>query len=468
MLKARIKKLLAASSTDEDAARREFILNILLMSGFCLVLVSFVVSLLSSFLFSKEALQNSHVWAGYIFLILVFLRALLYISHKGHSKVSSILLLAVFFLLAAYLNFTWGVDLPIVVLTYAVTIIMSGILISTRFAFFTTLVICPTIVVICYLHDSGLIEINRYWRTQQWTQADNVAILVLFFIVATVSWLSNREIEKSLKRARKSEADLKLERDSLEIKVEERTKELKETQMEQMAQMYRFAEFGRLSSGLFHDLINPLNAVSLNMGKVKSEDSKPYLDKAITAAKKMEDFIVAIRKQINHQENETSICLSDEVEQVIEILNYRARKANVKIKFLTAGEIKIVGDVIKFNQVALNLITNAIDSYDGFVPIPHINGEHDKNHERKVIVNLHEDNGMIEFIVTDHGKGISPENLNKIFEPFFTTKSTAVGIGLGLSLVKRIVEKDFLGSINVTSAPNEGSVFSVRFPHKQI
>ena len=48
----------------------------------------------------------------------------------------------------------------------------------------------------------------------------------------------------------------------MEVKVEERTKELKKLQMEKMEQLYRFAEFGQLSSGLFHDLINPLTAIS--------------------------------------------------------------------------------------------------------------------------------------------------------------------------------------------------------------
>jgi signal transduction histidine kinase len=243
----------------------------------------------------------------------------------------------------------------------------------------------------------------------------------------------------------------------LEIKVEERTKELKETQMEKMAQMYRFAEFGRLSSGLFHDLINPLNALSLNIEKIKGEESKPHLDKAIMAAKKMEDFINAIRKQMSKQDNEIPICLNDEIKQVIEILAYKARKANVKIQFSTKSEIKTVGNIIKFNQIILNLIANAIDSCS-----------EKKINDNKVIVKIFEEDGKAVLVVKDNGIGIKTENLEKIFEPFYTTKNTMSGIGLGLSLVKRIIEKDFGGMIRVKSEFGEGAEFTVEFPIKNI
>ncbi len=62
---------------------------------------------------------------------------------------------------------------------------------------------------------------------------------------------------------------------------------------------------------------------------------------------------------------------------------------------------------------------------------------------------------------SDWGKGIAQENLSKIFTPFFSTKGT---LGLGLSTTKKIIEKNFKGSINVESKEGKGTTFTLIFP----
>ncbi len=362
---------------------------------------------------------------------------------------------------------------------YALIIVISGILISTRFAFLTAFVITIATVVIGYLQIHLILPTNSYWRADMVTMENIIMICLILFIIAVVSWLSNREIEKSLKRARKSEAELKKERDSLEITVEKRTKELKEVQAEKMAQLYRFAEFGRLSSGLFHDLINPLTAVSLNMEKLKSSNQQVrehiesfekqtgvvsvaeaagYIDSAVHAAKKLEDMVIAVRKQLTRQENNILFSLTDEIIYVMDVLSHKAQKAGVKIQFLRKDDIRIFGDAIKFNQVALNLIANAIDAYEGIS---------NKSERHNVLAQLGEENGAIVFSVKDFGIGIPEKNMQKIFEPFFTTKTEGRGIGIGLSMTKRIVEKDFGGSISLKSKIGEETIFTVKFPNRK-
>jgi len=68
--------------------------------------------------------------------------------------------------------------------------------------------------------------------------------------------------------------------------------------------------------------------------------------------------------------------------------------------------------------------------------------------------------------VRDEGSGIAPENLPLIFEPFFTT-SASKGIGIGLSLAKRIVEKGFGGTLSVDSEVGKGSTFTVYLPIRE-
>jgi two-component system NtrC family sensor kinase len=72
-------------------------------------------------------------------------------------------------------------------------------------------------------------------------------------------------------------------------------------------------------------------------------------------------------------------------------------------------------------------------------------------------------NGNVEVEIEDNGVGIPKEKLNRIFEPFFTTKPIGQGTGLGLSISYGIVEQH-RGRIQVTSAPDKGSTFTVRLP----
>jgi nitrogen fixation/metabolism regulation signal transduction histidine kinase len=82
---------------------------------------------------------------------------------------------------------------------------------------------------------------------------------------------------------------------------------------------------------------------------------------------------------------------------------------------------------------------------------------------KKIEVTVTEDNGNVEIIIADNGKGISEEDKDKIFEPKFTTKSS--GMGLGLPMVKNIVEA-YNGTITFTTKHNKGTVFKVVLPKK--
>lgn len=461
-----INKLILPRSNDQDISRKEFIFNILLVSVIALLVAAIVEHVISwniLHLISPQSFDNSSFSLNSLAIILVFFFALYLLSRRGFFRTASYALLGIMFVLAAYMGSRWGVDLPAEILFYSLIIVMAGILINARFAFLVTGLVFSIIALTGYMHNVSYLSVNRYWSNELWETTDIVIAGVLFLTIATVSWLSNREIEKSLTRARKSEEELKKERDSLEIKIEERTKELKEAELEKMSQLYRFAEFGRLSTGIFHDLVNPLNAVVLNMEMVTKchgerqgfAETKVCLDRALNSTKKMEKFVMAVRKQVSNEKSVAVFSLNQELKEVIEILTYKAVKEIVKIFFYPSAEVKVTGDPIKFNQIALNLIANAIDSYGSPESREYADGT--------VEVRLWKDENNIVLSVKDFGEGIPKENMEKIFEPFFTTKKEN-GMGVGLSTVKRIVEKDFKGIVEVESEVGEGSVFTVKLP----
>ncbi len=102
----------------------------------------------------------------------------------------------------------------------------------------------------------------------------------------------------------------------------------------------------------------------------------------------------------------------------------------------------------ELNQVWTNLIHNALQAMD-------YNGV--------LTIQLYQDNGFQKVVIKDNGPGIPPDILQKIFTPFFTTKKAGEGSGLGLDIVKKIIDKH-KGKIEVESAVGEGAAFSVFIP----
>ncbi len=453
-------KLIEPKSKDEDSKRHEFILNILLLG-------TIILSLIASTLILIQSTELGTSYRGLplglsliIFSVFLFLYSL---SKTGHFNIAAYVFIGIYFIATTYFIYKWGADIPIGLLFYGLIIVMSGIIVSSRFAFTVTLIISFTLFIMGYLQVNQIIFPNLYWKKEFFRTIDLIIYVVTLSIIAIVSWLSNREIEKSLKRARKSEKDLQRERDSLEVKVEKRTQELKKSQTEKVSQLYRFAEFGQLSAGLFHDSINLLSAIYLNLKQVKNSerkeiiDTRLHLDRVVKITKRMEDFIIAVRKQIIQQEIETNFSLSKEINQVIQVLSYKAREANVEINFSCPRNIKTRGDPIKFDQLITNLICNAIDAYEK------IDGN---KQAREILIKLSEENNNICLCVQDWGIGIPEEHIDKIFEPLFTTKGFDKGTGIGLSIVKKIIEKDFEGSIKVESEQGKGTKFIIEFPVK--
>ncbi len=460
-LKNAVKKFIAPVSDDEDKRRGEFILHVLLLSSMALFVAAIAISIFAAV--SRPIASRENSISVFILIGALGLLCLLYfLSRRGHFLLSARIFISIFFLLSLYMSVKWGVDVNASILLYALSVVMAGVLLGERSAFVLTGLIALSMVGVGYLEKAGSIAVNSYWRTEPWQDSDTIMTAIVFFTVAGVSWLFGREIEKSLARARQSEKLLKEERDALEITVEKRTKELRETQAEKVSQLYRFAEFGRLSSGFFHDLMNPLQAVSLYVEKAKGENgekenmrkTRQNLEQAFQAAKKMENFIKAVRKQMADKAEEKVFSLRDETKQAIDFLSYKARAAGTEIEFFSAGGFPVFGEEMKWSQVALNLISNAIESGEEAAKAGRSPG--------KIRVAIKQKGEDIVFSVEDQGIGIPPENIKKIFDPFWSTKTDREmkGIGLGLSLTKNIVEKNFKGEISVVSGGGK-TVFSV-------
>lgn len=455
-----LARLIKPLSNTENEQRIEFIFNVI-------VATSIVVCSIFSLTVLYEVLTTDYqgVPLHIIGEIIVFFLFLYYLSRLGYFLLSSYLLISVYLLATIYTLIHWGADVPIGTLSLALIIVMTGILLGTKGAFFMTFFSILFLNILTYLESSSRFIVNNYWKKNPVMFDDALETSVLLLLIITLSWLYNREIKKSLHRALHSEAELKKEKDNLEIKIKERTEALQKIQFEKLRQLYRFAEFGRLSSGLFHDLNNYLTALSMNLQRAKGckqEDTfdhiQKYVTHALTTSTKMDDFIQAIQKQLKKHEDCVQFSVAKEINQILQLFHYRTKKEQVELFSRCQDKFVLYGNPIRFSQAVTNIISNAFDSYREVSP---------QYLSRKVEIGAWRDTAELIILIRDWGGGISPENLPKIFDPFFTTKGPEQGIGIGLASTKEVFEKDFHGRIEVESQLNYGTSFKIILPYVQ-
>jgi len=238
----------------------------------------------------------------------------------------------------------------------------------------------------------------------------------------------------------------------LEARVEARTKELRVAQ-ERLLRSERLATIGKLGAGIAHELRNPLGVVSNSVYYLKSRlgDTQPKVYKHLNiierevgaASKIITDLMGFVRT------TDVEVTPSEPASLVEHTLERSLIPPEVKVHTDLGGELPLVlVDADKIEQVFLNLINNAVQAMP-------------EGGDLTVRTTAH--NGHVTFSFEDTGEGISSENLNRIFEPLFTTKTK--GIGLGLALVKLLVEAH-QGEISVSSHEGVGSTFTVALPYK--
>jgi C4-dicarboxylate-specific signal transduction histidine kinase len=244
--------------------------------------------------------------------------------------------------------------------------------------------------------------------------------------------------------------------------VQRREQELREKQ-EQLVQAGKLATLGELTTGVAHELNNPLNNIGLFIGnaidliELGVVDADPdqilhELNSAMQQVRKATEIISHLRTfgraaSVSYE----PVAIEQVMERALSLMaeQLRLRQIEVQVHF-PAGEVIVMGNAIQLEQVFINLLTNARDALTG-VP-------------RKVIsitCEVHAD--VVELRVRDTGPGI-PEGLEqRIFDPFFTTKEVGTGTGLGLSITYGII-KDHQGIISVDSRPGEGALFVIHLP----
>lgn len=243
----------------------------------------------------------------------------------------------------------------------------------------------------------------------------------------------------------------------LEEKVEAKSKEL--------ARSERLASVGYLAAGVAHEINNPLGIISghaeLAMRRLSRATDAASVEKTRQAlqiiwdeafrCKEITEKLLSLAKPGKATRETLSLArvARDTAMLVSALSHYRDRRLVVRL----AGDPMLVeANATEMRQVLLNLVINALDATEPVI------GE--------VVIEGGRDNGHVELSVSDNGRGMSHETLERVFEPFYTEKrgASAPGTGLGLSITHAIVESHG-GQVRAHSqGPGQGSRFVVSLP----
>lgn len=226
---------------------------------------------------------------------------------------------------------------------------------------------------------------------------------------------------------------------------------------EQLRKTERIAELGTVASGMAHEIGTPMNVIlgraEYLMERVKEEPIKKGLQTIVAQVERitkvMNQLLSFARRRTPEQR---ALDLKDVVENSVEIFHERLARNRIRVELALDAACPLVhADADQMNQVLINLIMNAVHAMpDGGT----------------LHIGLAPAGDMVKLTVADTGHGIPPEVASQIFDPFFTTKEFGKGTGLGLTVVKGILEEHG-GSIAVESEPGKGTSFAISLPVHQ-
>jgi signal transduction histidine kinase len=447
-------KYITPDEKDPDKHARIVVLSWILCGSIVLAGSAFGIALHSLIVRQRSELAITVLFLSLIFFFFVTLYRL--VRTKRFVVPISFVVVLLFGGLGLWVLSTWTVINPTGLLVVGLSIVMASILLGARQSLYITGLYAIAIPTLHVLSERDVLQPNKEWVYAPIAFSDALSFSILLLVISLVSWLFNKQMEESLHRARRSEVALKRQKDLLEIRVEERTRELEALQVEKMQQFYRFAELGRLSTALFHDLSNHLTTINLDLEGLRSSDQSKNLLRLQQNATYIDDVITRVRKQLLGKEEVETFNIRREVVEIIEILKPKATQNNVSMHLHIEGVNKNIltnGSLTRFRQMVINIISNAIDAYENSTKSP-----------KPIHIAVSTNKKMIAITVTDKGCGIPAENQIDIFKPFYSSKHD--GVGIGLFIVKQIVEQYFHGQIEVVSAEDIGSTFTVKIPKK--
>ena len=260
---------------------------------------------------------------------------------------------------------------------------------------------------------------------------------------------------------------------------------LKELEIRQKRLMHneKLASLGILSSGVAHELNNPLSNISTSCQLLQEEltEAKPeqllkwlhQIDSETERGKKIVRTLLDFGSKKGFEKQR--INLLSVINETCVMVNKITKQHNAELKINIPENLELDADKSRIQQLLINLIQNALNAARDETTIS-ISAVNTTNKNRSPIPDsaivagksdcYSQHPKIVELLISDNGAGISMGEIKKVFDPFYTTSEPGKGVGLGLYIVQEIV-KEHDGCLAITSKPGEGTKVIILLPVKE-
>ncbi len=359
------------------------------------------------------------------------------------------------------------------------------------------------------------------------TALQMVTLLPQFLALKTPEQLEalNQALQQEILERQRTEAD----RNRTYEELEQTLRTLRLTQV-QMIQAEKMSSLGRLVAGIAHEINNPVNFVCGNLTHTEEytqnllhlltlyqtqvshpnpeiqefieeidleflrEDLPKLLDSMRTGTQRIEEIVLSLRNFSRLDEAEIkAVNLHEGIDNTLVLLGSRlkAKAEQPEIKIVRQyGDLPLVRcHPGPLNQVFMNILNNAIDAFENLpdftdntlaggsqLSTSNFELQHRMSHSShitsrppSITIRTYIDEGhQIQICIADNGQGMLAEVQQKLFDPFFTTKPVGKGTGMGLAICYQIIADQHQGTIEVSSAPGQGTEFNIILPCQQL
>jgi len=226
---------------------------------------------------------------------------------------------------------------------------------------------------------------------------------------------------------------------------------------QELIQAEKMSSLGIVISGIAHEIRNPLQVILALSESIVDDDNLPRIQddaqEIIDASNRISEIVSDLSTHARDARTlgQSSINLNDVADKSMEISKHTRNLRLVKVVKDYAKSPIVVGSTSELTQIITNFVNNGVDAMDA---------------EGELRLSTSSTKGTHTISVTDNGSGMDEATQKKIFDPFFTTKDPGKGTGLGLHVVRKIVEKHG-AKLDLKSKLGKGTTFTVIFPHKK-
>lgn len=278
------------------------------------------------------------------------------------------------------------------------------------------------------------------------------AVLTAGLLLAAIIAATGLILHRRRRLGRQLEAQARA-RAELERRVDERTRELRQTQGE-LVHAAKLAALGQMAASIAHEVNQPLAALrsfSDNAAVLLARGQPEAVEANLTEISSLTGRIADITRELKGFARKASgrlgpVPVRAALDTSIGLVELRLRERGIRVvRQLPEPDLQVVAEQVRLEQVLVNLLQNAIDALAGTA-------------EPQITIAVQRQDACVAITVTDNGPGIAAADASRIFAAFYTTKES--GLGLGLSISRGIVQ-EFGGRLTCRAAPQGGASFIV-------